>query len=245
MPKALLLFFIFLIGFSAFHYAHADGIGVTPKRLVIQDGQRFVDVTLVNSSATRQHFEIAIMNKRMNSKGQLADTENPADGEFFADKMIRFTPRSVDIAPGQSQKVRILSRLSENAPDGEYRSHMLFKQIADETRLQSALYAISIPVILRKGSLSASFTLSNPKIFTQDEKRFMSFDINRQGNKSLYGDVSIYVHGDKIAPLNGVATYLSVPSRTVTIEIPNTLEIMPNSTRIVFTTDDQSSEIVF
>ena len=109
----------------------------------------------------------------MEPNGDLVRVETPGPGEGFAGDLIRYAPRQLRLEPGRPQTIRILYRRPGELAEGEYRSHLLFQEIPKvaPTPAQgegpsglnmqiSALFGISIPVIVRHGDLEASARLT-------------------------------------------------------------------------------------
>lgn len=219
--------FALFLGFSD----HAlSNLSITPTRVVFQENQRYSDVVLVNPTREKKVYEISLLNKSMNENGEIFSSDSFGPGEFSAFNAIYYAPRIIEIGPGGKQKVRIVSRINANYSDGEYRSHLLFREVIDDnqksginSQTESLFFAISIPIILRKGNLSYGFSLSNPQISEQASGTFLVFDINREGNMSLFGDAAVYWKREKIGELKNVATYLSVAHRKVFVKLPNNL----------------------
>ena len=178
----------------------------------------------------------------MTSEGgmKLVDENEPG---LYSDEMIRFSPRLVTLEPGQSQTVRLMLRKKRGMADGEYRSHMMFQSLpdpaaSDVSNLTSEnpdalsiklvpIIGISIPVIVRQGELSADVSLSGFEIKqsnTVEAQSVLSLQIDRKGNKSIYGDFRVYFTPKGGVPivigqLNGVAVYTSLDSRSVEIKL--------------------------
>lgn len=235
----VLLMLSFIGGMVAFGAAQAQapikGLLISPKRVVFEKGDRVKEIRLVNRGDQVQKYRVSIINRKMLPNGQLVPADDPAEGEFFAKKHVRYGPRQVELAPKSAQSIRIMSRLPANAPDGEYRSHVLIQEIPDASAAESvqgnqpasgvgvnvrAIFGISLPIFLRKGDLTASATLSDPKIIKEDDATYVQFKINRTGNKSVFGTAKVFAGQENIAILKGVAVYLSAASRTLMIEIP-------------------------
>lgn len=226
---------MFMIGFVAQSEAQIKGMIVTPKRIVFEENQRLQELTLANRGDQAQTYRISLVNRQMTPDGNLQPATQPAAGEFFATNVLRYGPRQITLEPRQTQKVRLMSRLSADAPDGEYRSHILVQEIpkADDAQQSdgssesdtlgvniSSIYGISVPVFIRKGALDAALSLSNPSVFSDDQGTYVKVDIERSGNKSVFGSVKVFDGGTQIALLKGVAVYLSSPSRTVAVPVP-------------------------
>jgi len=88
---------------------------------------------------------------------------------------------------------------------------------------------ITIPIIVRQGKLNTKVSLSDFEIEqanTVKAQSVLSLKINRQGDKSAYGDFRVYFtpkgKGGSpvvIGQVNGVAVYTSTASRTLKIEL--------------------------
>jgi len=162
--------------FSCVHPVRAQegGMLITPQRLVFDDHKRTETFILANKSSTAKRYRISIINRAMEEDGHIVDATKPAAGENFADQYLRVAPRSVTIEPLQTQIVRVTPRLPGDAKDGEYRSHILFEEVAipntqstEGTSKQAGItvhtkVGFALPVILRKGNPDAHITMENP-----------------------------------------------------------------------------------
>ena len=122
-----------------------------------------------------QLMHISVVQIRMKEDGGFETITEPDAGQQFADKIIRFFPRSVTLGPNEAQAVKVqLIKTSELAP-GEYRSHFYFRAIpkskplgeeetvSDTSTISVKLtpvFGITIPVIVRVGENISKVTLS-------------------------------------------------------------------------------------
>lgn len=252
LPALLLVF-----GFMTIPPLWADagqGLIITPKRVVFEKGQRLVEVLIANRGNEPQKYRISIVNREMQENGQLKEAEQPADGEFFAKDVLKYSPRQVVLEAKESQKIRIMQRLSNDAPDGEYRSHLLVQEIpkaapAENVGAESsgevginvqAIFGITLPVILRKGDLSAQVSLSNPKIVRSGDDVYLNIDINRKGTKSVIGTANVFAESEKIGILKNIAVYMSTPTRNVSIKLDSdrAQSLSGKNLRITYGTED-------
>jgi len=180
-----------------------------PTRIVFDKNQRAAQVELINQGRTPETYRISIVNRRMTEDGEIKSADTPEAGEQFADTMLRFSPRQVTIAPGSSQTVRMLLRKPADLATGEYRSHLQFDRVADATPEDSveaaadgsagkvgvvitALVGASIPVIVRQGETDAHVALAQLALqpASADAGPLLTFEIRREGNRSVYGDLA-------------------------------------------------------
>ena len=144
---------------------------------------------------------------RMTELGNFEEITVPDLGQQFATPYLRVYPRQVTLAPNESQTVKVQLINSNKLQDGEYRSHLYFRAIKSTKPLGQegvdndpaglsvkieAVFGISIANIIRKGVSDTSITLSG--LHYENEKDlgpFLHFDINRVGNMSSYGDITV------------------------------------------------------
>lgn len=214
----------------------AGDLLVAPTRVLL-DGARGTEVILNNIGSEPATYRISLELRRMPVQGPLAEVaaEQADARESAALAMISYAPRRVTLPPNQPQSVRIGIRPPADLPDGEYRAHMLFRAIpdakpvvADPSRPANGvsisltpIYGVTIPVIVRKGSLTATAALSDPRIVRDDDGQAFAITIARSGTRSVYGRIRVTRPG-VAAPLleaRGIAVYAEVPSRTVTLPV--------------------------
>jgi P pilus assembly chaperone PapD len=245
-PLALALAFV-LIVLPTPGPAHAQGIGdlaVVPTRIILEGRERTAKVSVLNRGSETATYRISIINMQMTESGEYRRvTESGVDGGY-AESLVRYAPRQVELAPGKSQTVRIILRKPGGLNEGEYRSHILFQAVPDPTAGQSVeattteeglsirlivVPAITIPLIVRHGKLEATATLSNLRLATgsatPDGQPALEFRINRNGDRSVFGDISIayYPPGSNqeyiIGEITQLAVYTPNSHRSVTMSL--------------------------
>jgi P pilus assembly chaperone PapD len=209
---------------------------VTPTRLVFEGEVRTAELALVNRSNIAHTYALSFVQCRMSETGEIKEIDKsiPAEPqEHFADSLVRFTPRRVILEPRQVQMVRMMLRKPADLADGEYRSHLNFRLIPsteDAVKPDSVsrgiqiklipIYGVTIPVIVRHGSLVATTRLSDLHF----DAKGLHFAIEREGSRSTYGDLVVQWKGTTgkavtVGAMNGVAVYSPNPKRTVTLAL--------------------------
>lgn len=212
---------------------------IYPRRLVLGSNQRSMDVTLANSGTDSSTYILSWKNYKMTGSGKITEISEPDSGQYFADELLRFFPREVTLAPGESQKVKVQRISNRQLPDGEYRSHLEFRsakpldasaptssdgQEGIQTRLNMHL-AITIPVIMEIGDIMGKATLQNATLISPDDSGLqIQFDIVRSGQKSTYGDFRLTHRSSEgkmtqIGLVRGVAVYSPVEKRSYSVPI--------------------------
>lgn len=83
---------------------------ITPRRVVFEGSKQSQELTLANTGRDTARYNVSFVQYRMNENGSFEQIEEPDSGQYFADKYLRFFPRSVTLAPGESQVVRMQFR---------------------------------------------------------------------------------------------------------------------------------------
>ena len=206
------------------------GLLVAPTRLVFEGRQRTGQLTLVNTGARTATYRISLIRLRMTETGEFRQVQEPDSAELFADTLVRFSPRRVELPPGVPQTVRLQLRLPADLPVGEYRAHMLFRAVPSSAPEESvradpvtgvqmrlrAVYGVSIPIIVRHGTLVAGLGLSDLRVEQvpgADPPARLAVTLNRSGDGSVYGDLrAVLVRDGQPDLVVGVARGLAVYS---------------------------------
>ncbi len=234
------LLFIALFLFSGTAIFAQGDLLIFPKRVVFEGRKKVERITLVNSGKDSATYNISFKQYRMTETGKFEEITEPDPGQRFATPFLRVFPRRVNLAPGESQTVKVQLFNTNKINDGEYRSHLYFraeknnKPLGQEGKVKStntisvkleAVFGISIATIIRKGPSNTVASISNLE-FTSDKESnyFLNFNINRTGNMSTYGDITInYISGNNkkyvVGNVMGVAVYTPGNLRKVKMQL--------------------------
>jgi hypothetical protein len=228
LSRAAALLLLFLWG----HQSALAGLMLYPTRIVLESKARSAQVELINNGDQPETYRIGIFNRRMTETGDIVAADKAQAGELFADDLLRYSPRQVTLQPGKSQTVRIMVRKPAGLATGEYRSHLQFDRVADAAGAANlenlakpekgeiaivleALVGASIPVIVRHGETRVTTTLTDLTLepAPDKDKALLSFTINRDGTRSVYGDlVATFTPAGgrplEVAKVSGVAVYV-------------------------------------
>ncbi len=222
------------------HSLKAQGdLMVFPKRLVFEGNTKTGELNLANIGKDTARYNISFVQYRMNEDGSFTEIQTPDEGQNFADKFLRYYPRSILLAPKESQIVKIQLTKTNLMTPGEYRSHIYFRAIPnakplgeEEKKDTSAVsvrlvpvFGITIPTIIRIGESTTKVSLSDLNFAVKnDTLPVFSVKFNRTGNMSVYGDLSvIYISpsGKKteVGRANGIAVYTPNPARSFQVAL--------------------------
>ncbi|MGY5850365.1 fimbrial biogenesis chaperone [Salegentibacter sp. F14] len=232
MRKKLLspLLFLFILIFSGFTHAQGD-LMIMPKRLVFDGSQRSQEIDLANTGSDTAVYAISFVNYKMTQEGNFEQVEKPEAGQRFATDFLRYFPRRVRLAPNEAQTIRVQLTRTGNLEEGEYRSHMYFRAVEEQTALGEdteeesegisinikTVFGISIPIIIREGENTTQISLENIQLDTQAEQPKLSLQIKRTGNMSVYGNLTV-TH----ISTNGIETEVGVV-KGISVYTPNSV----------------------
>ncbi len=248
----------FLLTFSSDPALAQGDLLITPRRLVFDGSRRSADINLANTGKDTATYAISLIQIRMLDDGGFETITAPDPGQQFADRFIRFFPRSVTLGPNETQVVKVQVVRTNEMSAGEYRSHFYFRAVPkalplgeDKASRDSAaiavrltpIFGITIPVIIRNGESTAKVSISDVSFtLVNDTVPRISFKFNRTGNMSVYGDITVdHISAGgrvtRVGTANGVAVYTPNSSRRFQfdlMDIPG-VDYKSGTLRVIYT----------
>ncbi len=240
--KIWLLLVIVCLGSLNTALAQGD-LMVYPTRLVFEGKQdRIQIINLNNTGRDSTTYNLSYIENRMREDGHLEILEEPEPGQMIASPYLRFYPRTITLAPGETQVVKIQLVRTNELEKGEYRSHLYFRPIVKPEELKKRneetgpsegisislkpVYGVTIANIVRIDNPLSTTTISDPDLETTMGHTFLSLQLNREGDASSYGDISVeYVslsgERNKVAEKKGVAVYTPGNMRKDRVKLKN------------------------
>ena len=232
------LIILFLLPFGSF--AQGDLL-ITPRRVVFEGNKQTQELAIANTGNDTARYNVSFVQYRMNEDGSFEQITEPDPGQMFADKYMRIFPRSVTLAPNESQTVRMQFRKTPDMEPGEYRSHLYFRAVPDEKPLGAEdevdttsigirlipIFGITIPVIARVGDLTAEINLNDLSLDKiTDTVPVLNITFNRIGNKSVFGDLTVLWKDNsgeevQVGIVRGIAVYTPNTMRHFSLKLRN------------------------
>jgi hypothetical protein len=199
-----------------------------PRRVVFEGSKKSQELTLANTGVDTATFVVSFIQYRMKDDGSFEPVVTPDSGQFFSDKYFRIFPRTVTLAPKESQVVKIQLVKSAKMEPGEYRSHLYFRSepkigLPGETNAKNdtasmqvkliPVFGITIPAIIRVGDLSVKVDIKNAGVVKiNDTLNQVRMELYRTGNISVYGDMVVNYTSPqgqvtRVASVKGLAVY--------------------------------------
>lgn len=245
--------------FFAPHMFGQGNLLMYPKRLVFEGTQNRVQLlNLTNTGKDSATYRISYVEIKMTSDGQREYLSEPEEGQRFATPFLRVFPRTVTIAPNKSQQVKIQLIKASSLVPGEYRSHLYLRAVPKDEKLEKEkeivsknqglsislkpIFGYTIANIIKIGEPEIQVELSNLAIENSKKNTAeLSFNINRTGNMSPYGDFRVWYISSKgeetiVATHKGISVYVPGPYRKLRIELknPNGINFNEGELRIVY-----------
>ena len=241
MNKTILILLIAISGLNINLLAQGNLL-ITPRRVVFEGNKQKEQLTLINLGKDTTTYSVSFVQRSMQENGSFLIIDKEGPGQMFSDPYLRIFPRTITLAPREPQVIALQFRRKPGMKEGEYRSHLFFRSEKDynpigledpseDTTLMSVeiipIYGITIPIIIRVGEKTVNTTLSNLEIeYTQDTIPVLKLVINRTGNNSIYGDISVEYVPEKGKPykvglVKGLGVYTEINKRFVSVKLNN------------------------
>ena len=211
-PKKTVLFFLFL-SILSFWPINSHATFVSPKRVMIEDGQRVAVVIINNGKDETMVYSFSWEQRIQSPTGEsiLLKEGETAPGFMPASPILQFSPRRVVIGPKKSQKVRILVKRPSNLPKGEYHSHLLIKPIplvdnkvameAGEglSGIIKVRAKLSIPVFIRHGKTTLDIKLQEAYLHKVKGRATVHTNYINNSTRSVYlkPELLCYIAGEE------------------------------------------------
>lgn len=206
---------------------------VYPVAVELSKGNQSSQLTVTHDYETERWVEISPLFFEMSPEGQMiaVDDEKAVTASRSAVRMLRFSPKRFLLKPGESQVVKLRSRVPGDREDGIYRVHLKFTpdevQSPDanqnSTQISSQLSArisIAVPVYITKGKVETESSLSESRIVKTAEGWFLETHLNLAKGDMVRGNIFTYIvpadgseksktksEQEPLSRILGVATY--------------------------------------
>ena len=175
---------------------------VWPHLVEMDVRNRTANLTLTNLGVTEKRYRISLGFIALGEDGRAVEI-TPGPEHPSAIELIRFRPRSVTLAPGEHQVVRLRLRFPPGLEEGEYRAHIFFAEVPEVaapleeappegiTVKITALQRLGIPIMVEKGELFKEGKLSEFNLTEIEGRLHLSFAVSSSGSRSLRGDIEV------------------------------------------------------
>ena len=205
-------------------------IHFTEYKIFIDKNKPFHNYTIFNQGNSTAECKLSFIDYNIAENGDFkiikAGDSSPINSAI---KKLRISPKRVKVTAKSSQKVKVLVRGLRSFPDGELHSYLSISCRETDVALSNGItilpnFIYNIPVTIRKGELKATAELNNLKVEHHNNSYYLTFDMLREGNRSLYGTFTVTDEtGDKIGEISGFTHYIqakSIPVKVTLTAVP-------------------------
>lgn len=232
---------------------------ITPTRIAFEERQRIERVTIINNGDVTKSYRLEFQEKLALKEGGYANFAEQKMNPMAASHFVRISPRQVTLGPGERQVIKLAVRRKANMEQGEYRSHLLFRELpSDKGKLQEGinidvLMSYSIPVVLRIGKTHPQIRLEDVILSSaKSGRQEITVLLSRTGKYSSFGELSAYWQGKndvnpvRIGVLNKFAVYPELNQRKVEFAIDPAIKLgPPGKILIKYVGDEEYSDRTF
>lgn len=234
---------------------------IFPKRLVFEGKTKTQQINLANTGKDTAVYNVSFVEFRMSELGSFEEIEEPDLGQQFATPYLRVYPRRVTLAPNESQTVKVQVINTSNLADGEYRSHLYFRAVKNskplgQPKVESdpkalsvkieAVFGVSIASIIRKGESNTAVKIVGLE-YEEEAGAFLKFTINRTGNMSAYGDITVTYISPKnksyeVGRIKGIGVYTpgTLRKNRMRLQKPDGVSFNGGKFKVVYTINESS-----
>ncbi len=260
--------------------ANAANLNISPKRVTLDRNHRSGTIFVFNQGTGPGTFDISLVDRIMLPNGRILTVEEAqadpatkavADKVKSAQPILQISPRRTTLKPGEGQLIRLQVVGGANVEPAEYRTHLTIatlpprdagttaEEAASSTTASglsiriTALFGLSVPVIVRLSDLDVRAGFENPRLTYEDlggpghaprpKSPVLTLDLVRQGAGSLFGSLEVRIQGQpRSAPIgvvHGLGVYPEIDRRTVQVVLTRA-PAPGEKIELTFTDDDTS-----
>jgi P pilus assembly chaperone PapD len=211
----------------------AQSFMLSPGSIFFEGDVRSAELLVANTHDKKSIFRIETASFLMFANGTLAEVADSSVA-LNARDIVRFSPRQFELAPGETQTVRIGLRMPPGLPAGEYRIHLRVLQVAEGAGAPAAPttardmgmvipinIARAVRVIVRHDVLAGTAAVSRVAASRSSDGILLTAVLTRSGAGSSSGTYSIGIPGAADSAATGaINIYSDLGQRTVTRAIP-------------------------
>lgn len=188
---------------------------VAPTRVIVAPGVRATEMSLFNDSEKPFRYNMSLGDMEMGPSGSLVLTSGTMP--YSAKPMLRFMPKVIDLKPGERQIVRIVITRPSGLEDGDYHTHIFFKQVVVPVKTSPTeriergfktnigmLYSVVVPIVVQQGKISSTLVVEGARREAPDK---VIISMKRLGNAEAERTMVLEQDGKHIAPPQKVRVY--------------------------------------
>ena len=218
--------FIFCLSITNYCYAQPK-MHLTEHRILLTETNPKYDYQFYNQGTSAAECTTQFIDFNVTANGQLRSIKNGNGPTTSAKALLRASPKRIRLEPNQAQKIKVIARNLRRQPNAEWVSYLSLRcknlvKATDQKMQITPNFVFNIPVIVRKGQLGAKAHFSDVDILEQNNQQTIQFNLNREGNRSLYGRIDVLDESDNILTfVKGLSIYQQTQSLPKSLTLKN------------------------
>lgn len=182
--------------------AQPQGVLLSEYRMILKNNS-ITSLQVSNPTDKPQTYTLTITEKKIDLNGNIITLPDSVSIPTSLKKYLKVFPRTIKLAPGESQELQLQLRVPSSAPDGEYRSYLQFQplesndSVSHSNKNNGVQFAIkfrvgsAIPVFYRKNSQLGNVSISDVSLSKAKKGETLNLTINREGTRSTFGNIVV------------------------------------------------------
>jgi P pilus assembly chaperone PapD len=204
MLARLKIIFVFLLinstSMIAGYNNTAEGLSISPKRIILDSKHTSSSFLVRNKGTNTIYLKVSRQYMQMQDDGLNIITENPSAS---LGKYLRYSPRKIEIKPGDEQIVRIMLRSAKKFQNHEFNSKVIFKSYNGEAKKKedgqlsvniniNTHTVTSVMYIPDTAKITNKIHVENLNYEFKDDKLFIYYDEIANGDTSAFNNRTIF-----------------------------------------------------
>jgi hypothetical protein len=229
------------ISLAVLPIAQAQNIGLllAPTQVIFAPNQTVQTLTATNRAGKPVVQKVYLSEEVMGPNGSVSTLK---EGEFpySVRRLVRFSPDTIELAPGESQVIRVMVRRPANLEAGDYHSHLILEEqppakvLTDSSTTPfegtnkagfavQTLLTLGVPIIVQHGAISSSLDLIGlkpwPRTLPNGNPAPFEVQLKRSGNATGVGFLTLQTpKAEDIMVRRRVSVYREVDEVTLKIQ---------------------------
>jgi len=202
----------------------APNIHFTDYRILLSDKQTTKNYQIFNQGNAPAYCYTGVIDHHVSVDGKLSLAKGNNRPATSAADIVRISPRRVVVPAMSNQKVKVVARRFKQLPEGERVSYLNLRCKEHNPKLTGGLniqpnFIFNIPIVVRKGDLKVEARLAQASIAQTRGKYVARLKLDRQGERSLFGNLLVYDEKGILAAKNGISHYLQSSSIPLQVQL--------------------------
>lgn len=198
-------------------------ISLSTYRVFLNEEHRLASFTVYNKSVNQQKCNIRFRHYDYNDSSEIVEYKGEGRPNYSALPWFRMSPKTFTLAEKGVQKVNFSMRRKVQKDPAEYRSIIAINCKSDNDNSLNDFRQVSlaadlvfnIPLTVRTGNLKAKIDIQPISL----NNNSLKLRLLQEGERSLFGKISIFQNDELITYLKNISIYPSVKYKEINLDV--------------------------